>query len=106
MKLSQTAFAGAVFLISAPLAAQQGKVITFSFTKSELATEETRRVLLERMEAHSFKSCSSPSPMVSIKAKKKCAIDLRDQFLEEIDDEALTLLVQSESDEPFHTALR
>ena len=106
MKLTQTSFAGALLLLSAPLAAEQGKVITFSFTKSELATEETRRVLLERIEAHSFRSCSSPSPMVSIEAKKRCAIDLRDQFLEAIDNEALTRLVQSESEMPFRTARR
>lgn len=106
MKLTQTSFAGALLLLSAPLAAQQGRVVTFSFTESELASEETRRVLLERMEAHSFRSCSSPSPMVSIEAKKKCAVDLRDQFLEAIDDEELTLLVQSESRLPFHTARR
>lgn len=106
MKITQTSFAWALLLLSAPLAAQQGKVVTFSFTKSELATDETRRVLLERMEAHSFRSCSSPSPIVSMEAKEECAIDLRDQFIEAINDEELTLLVQSESDLPFRTARR
>ncbi len=106
MKISKTSIVGALLLFSAPLAAQGSKVVTFSLTKGELATEQSRRVLLDRIEAHSFRSCDTGSPIVSTKTKRECAIDLRDQFIKGIDDEALTLLVKSEGEKPFLAARR
>ena len=106
MKISKTLIVGALLSLAAPAAALSGEVVTFSFKKSELETQASRQSLLDRIELHSFRSCDTGSALASEKTIKRCAVDLRDQFIKAIDDEALNQLAQSQSDKPFRTARR
>lgn len=93
-------------LSSAPQVAHAGEVVEFALTKNELSTSENREALLDRMTKFSIERCRDGSGFAGKPAVRKCAEDLRTQFVKEIDHEALTLLVEMRARDRFRSARR
>jgi len=81
-------------------------VVEFSFKESELATQASRALLLDRIEEHSKRSCETASAVATIVAVRRCAEDLTDQFVNAIGDEELSQLVEVGEVAPYHSASR
>lgn len=106
MKVSKSLIAGAFISLAAPAMASGGEMVTFSFMKSELETSDSRQLLLDRITAHSMRACDTGTIFATPDAVRRCADDLREQFIKAIDDDALSLLARSEEKVQFRTARR
>lgn len=106
MQIRTKLIAATVLAIAVPHVALAGEKVDFAYNASELATAATREVLLDRIEAVSFKSCRTSSPIAPRDAVERCAVDLRDQFVKAIADDDLTLLAKSGSKTEFRSASR
>ncbi len=98
--------AALALVIAVPHVALAGEKVEFGYKASELATAVTREMLLDRIEAVSFSSCRTSSAIAPRNAVERCAAHLRDQLVEAIADEDLTLLAQSGSRTEFRSASR
>lgn len=106
MRLSKTLFALSALTFAAPLAASNGVMVEFSLNKSELASTESRQVLLDRMTQFATAECKASSFLMTRNAVKSCADDLMGQFLKEIGDDGLTLLAEAHTREVYRSASR
>jgi UrcA family protein len=106
MLSSKVLLATAFLAMIAPHVANAGEVVKFSFRENELATPDKRELLLDRIEKASAQSCESASPLVPEVSKKRCADDLAGQFVRAIDNNALTLLAESQASATYRTARR
>lgn len=86
-------------------ATAHAEVVEFAFKASELATDTTRKALLERIEARAKEACRFGDPFSTRKARKRCAENLTVQFVAAIDDEALTVLANGKNPALIRTAL-
>lgn len=97
--MTRTKLTNAALFLAAPLlatlavpAAATTQVIEFSYKPSELTSQQSRLELLNRIEKESVRACKQVSVVVPLEAKKRCAEDLAEQFVEAIDDDMLTQL--------------
>lgn len=106
MQKSKILLIATACVLATPGSGYAHEAVLFSFTKGELATSDTRELLLERIEKHSRKSCKKGSSLATIEAVKRCTKDLKQQFVRAIDDDALTLLASTDGQRRVRTARR
>ncbi len=106
MQKSMILIAATFAAATTPAFATTGTVVEFAFKQSELSTPAKRDLLLDRIEETSLNYCDTGSPLATNAAIKRCAADLKEQFITAIDHDELTLLAESEARAPFRTASR
>lgn len=106
MRFSRTLLIPVLFTLTASQAALAQEAVYFSLTESELSTPTAREALLDRMAAFSTNSCRGSSVLTTRAAVRRCANDLKEQFIAEIDDEKLTQLAESRSKGTYRSARR
>lgn len=101
--MNRTKLSNAALFLAAPIlaslavpAAASAKVVEFRYTPSELSSQEARMGLLERIERESVRACKQVSAIAPKNAKKRCAANLTEQFVEAIGDDMLTQLAKRE----------
>lgn len=75
-------------MAATPVSARTGAVVNFSYKASELATEQGRLALVERMTAATYALCSG-SQSEAYPTVKKCRLDIEKQFIAAIGDPSL-----------------
>jgi len=89
-----------------PHVAFAGEIVHFSLREDELATPAKRELLLDRIEKVSVQSCKRGSVLATRASRSRCADDLTNQFVQAIDNDALTLLVEAQTGAVYRTAHR
>ena len=106
MQKSIVLIAATLAAAATPSVAATGTMVEFAFKKSELSTPAKREMLLDRIEETSMDYCDTGSAVATKSDMKRCAADLKEQFVAAIDDSELTLLAESEERSAFRTASR
>lgn len=106
MRLSKLLFAPVICALSTAHIANAGEAVDFAFKESELSTQERRELLLDRIQSFSTQSCSSVSVLVTRYAAERCATDLKQQLVNAIDNDALTMLAEARAEKTYRSASR
>lgn len=106
MRLSKTLIVPAVLALAAPQVANAGEVVQFSLKQSELSTPEARALLLDRMTKFTTRSCRDSAAFAPRDAVARCAEDLTAQFVQAIDHDELTVLLNAQDSETYRSASR
>ena len=92
-------------IMAVPAPAIAGERVEFAYKASELSTPALRAELFKRIELVARQSCRSTSSLAPREWISSCTEGLKEQFVQAIDDEELTLLAAA-SQPAYRTASR
>lgn len=97
MRYSKLFLIPALAALSVPQIALADTVVEFKFVEMELASEESRAELLDRIFKHSRRECRGKTPVNWPGAVRDCADELTEQFVAAIGNEELSQLAATGS---------